>query len=58
MTTSESTSKYAVTLSELERSVQVPVDEQVTTQSGTIHEPAISEWQLKMTRLLGIEHAG
>jgi hypothetical protein len=51
-------SKYAISLDELERSTQVPVEEQVTSQPATDREPAISEYELHTARLLGIEHAG
>ena len=58
MGTLQARSKYTVSLAELERSAQVPVEEQVTSQPGTDREPAISEYDQRVTRLLGITHAG
>ncbi len=58
MGTPDARSKYAVSLAELERSAQVPAGEQVTSLPATDREPAISEYDLRVSRLLGITHAG
>jgi len=45
-------------LTELEQSVQVPFEKQVTEQSGTNREPVLSEAELRLNRINGIERAG
>ncbi|GAB6900599.1 hypothetical protein [Kineosporia succinea] len=58
MATKQQRSEFAVSLAELERTTRVPVEDQVTEQAITDREPAISEYDLRLGRLLGIEHAG
>jgi hypothetical protein len=54
----QQTSKYAVTLADLERSARVPADEQVSMQAEAPPEGPISAEELDRQRLLGITGAG
>ncbi|GLY14465.1 hypothetical protein LWF15_27565 [Kineosporia rhizophila] len=58
MPTSGERSKYAVSLAELESSAHVPLEQQVAEQVATHAEPAISEYDNQVARLLSIQHAG
>lgn len=58
MATSGERSEYAVSIEELESTTRVKSEDQVTEQVFGSKEPAISEYDLGVARLLGIEHAG